>query len=55
MAGMRQRVKEFGGDLKIRNIRPGTALDVVIPIRSVAVQNQPVPATAPVTAPATTG
>jgi signal transduction histidine kinase len=55
MAGMRQRVKEFGGDLKIRNIRPGTALDVVIPIRTVAVQNQPVPATAPVTAPATTG
>jgi signal transduction histidine kinase len=55
MAGMRQRVKEFGGDLKIRNIRPGTALDVVIPIRSVVVQNQPVPATAPLTAPATTG
>jgi signal transduction histidine kinase len=32
--GMRQRVKEFGGVLKLQNANPGTLLEVVIPDRS---------------------
>ena len=31
VGGMRQRVKEFGGELKLRNARPGTLLEVTIP------------------------
>ena len=34
--GMRQRVKEFGGDLRLQNANPGTLLEVVIPDRSMA-------------------
>jgi signal transduction histidine kinase len=33
IGGMRQRVKEFGGELRLRNADPGTLIDVVIPIR----------------------
>ena len=32
IAGMRQRVKELGGDIRMRNVRPGTAVEIVIPI-----------------------
>jgi signal transduction histidine kinase len=32
IAGMRQRVKELGGDIRMRNSRPGTAVEIVIPI-----------------------
>lgn len=31
LGGMRQRAKEFGGDLRISNINPGTLVEVVIP------------------------
>ena len=33
IAGMRQRVKEFGGELRLRNGIPGTYVEVVIPIK----------------------
>jgi signal transduction histidine kinase len=44
IAGMRQRVKELGGDLKIANNNPGTLVEVVIP-SNVALRNE-APATA---------
>ena len=31
IAGMRQRVKELGGEIRMRNAGPGTAVEVVIP------------------------
>lgn len=31
LGGMRQRAKEFGGELRISNINPGTLVEVVIP------------------------
>ena len=31
IAGMRQRAKEFGGELKLKNARPGTLVEVQIP------------------------
>lgn len=31
IGGMRQRVKEFGGDLRLRNAHPGTLLEVTLP------------------------
>jgi signal transduction histidine kinase len=34
IAGMRQRVKELGGELRLRNSNPGTILEAVIPIKS---------------------
>lgn len=34
IGGMRQRVKEFGGDLRIGNANPGTFVEVSIPIES---------------------
>jgi two-component system NarL family sensor kinase len=36
IGGMIQRVKEFGGELKIRNSRPGTIVEVSIPVRAAA-------------------
>jgi len=33
LGGMRQRVKEFGGELKLNNAKPGTVVEVVIPTR----------------------
>jgi signal transduction histidine kinase len=45
IGGMRQRVKEFGGELRLRNASPGTVVEVVIPITSVAVHGQTVSAT----------
>ncbi|HEY1262100.1 MAG TPA: response regulator [Terriglobales bacterium] len=34
IGGMRQRVKEFGGELRLENANPGTLVEVVIPSRS---------------------
>lgn len=34
IAGMRQRVKEFGGELRLKNKKPGTLVEVVIPHRT---------------------
>ena len=36
IGGMRQRVKEFGGEFEIQNINPGTLVNITIPIPSVA-------------------
>ena len=36
IGGMRQRVKEFGGDLRIGNANPGTFVEVSIPIEAAA-------------------
>jgi len=36
LGGMRQRVKEFGGELKLNNANPGTVVEVVIPTRPLA-------------------
>ena len=32
IGGMRQRAKEFGGELRMQNLHPGTLVEVVIPI-----------------------
>ena len=34
IAGMRQRVKEFGGELRLRNANPGTLVEAVFPTKS---------------------
>jgi signal transduction histidine kinase len=31
IGGMRQRVKEFGGEVRLRNANPGTLVEVVMP------------------------
>ena len=36
IGGMRQRVKEFGGEVRLRNANPGTLVEVFIPANSVA-------------------
>ena len=36
IAGMRQRVKELGGELRLRNGNPGTVLEAVIPSKAAA-------------------
>ena len=46
IGGMRQRVKEFGGELQLRNSNPGTIVEVVIPIKLPAVYDQAVPVAA---------
>lgn len=33
LGGMRQRAKEFGGDLRLSNAQPGTLIEVTIPIK----------------------
>jgi signal transduction histidine kinase len=40
IGGMRQRVKEFGGDLRIGNANPGTFVEVTVPIEPVARESQ---------------
>ena len=40
IGGMRQRVKEFGGDLRIGNANPGTFVEVVVPIESADRESQ---------------
>jgi signal transduction histidine kinase len=39
IGGMRQRVKEFGGELRLQNANPGALLEVTIPIASTAFQS----------------
>jgi len=34
IGGMRQRVKEFSGELRVENANPGTLVEVVIPART---------------------
>ena len=31
IGGMRQRAKEFGGELRLRNSNPGTLVELIIP------------------------
>src|ERR1700692_4637691 len=42
IGGMKQRAKEFGGELRLSNADPGTLLEVVIPARSPAGEPNPV-------------
>jgi len=42
IGGMRQRAKEFGGELRMHNIHPGTCVEVVIPIQSSSLRVAPV-------------
>jgi signal transduction histidine kinase len=42
ISGMIQRVREFGGELRLRNLHPGTAVEVSIPIQTPSFQ-QPSP------------
>ena len=37
---MRQRVKEFGGELRIGNASPGTIVEVSVPIESLTESGQ---------------
>jgi signal transduction histidine kinase len=46
IGGMKQRVKEFGGELRLLNASPGTLLEVVIPIRSAQLSQEKIPAPA---------
>jgi signal transduction histidine kinase len=41
IGGMRQRVKEFGGELCLRNLFPGTLVEVVIPVKSSPQEGEP--------------
>lgn len=34
LGGMRQRAKEFGGELRLQNAHPGTLIEVTIPLKS---------------------
>lgn len=36
IGGMRQRVKEFGGDLRIGNAKPGTFVEITVPVEPAA-------------------
>lgn len=36
IGGMRQRVKEFGGEVRLSNANPGTLVEVVMPLRSLS-------------------
>src|SRR6185437_3108925 len=46
IGGMRQRIKEFGGELRLRNSNPGTTVEASIPIKSPAAYDQAVPVAA---------
>ncbi|HEV2615338.1 MAG TPA: response regulator [Candidatus Acidoferrales bacterium] len=43
IGGMRQRVKEFGGELQLRNSNPGAIVEVIIPIKLPAAYDQQIP------------
>jgi len=45
IGGMRQRVKEFGGHLRIRNSNPGTIVEVTVPVEPVGLNSQVSPVT----------
>jgi two-component system NarL family sensor kinase len=47
IGGMRQRIKELGGELVLRNMRPGTLVEVIIPVNSASTDLQAVPAAIP--------
>jgi signal transduction histidine kinase len=38
IGGMRQRVKEFSGELRLTNVQPGTLVEIVIPCENVTAQ-----------------
>jgi signal transduction histidine kinase len=40
IGGMRQRVKEFGGELRIGSANPGTFVEVIVPIEPAAPDSQ---------------
>jgi two-component system sensor histidine kinase UhpB len=44
IGGMRQRVEEFGGKLKLTSANPGTIVEVVIPVKEEARDRMLVPA-----------
>jgi len=44
IGGMRQRAKEFGGELRLTNNQPGTLLEIMIPTN--AALREPTPVTA---------
>jgi len=46
IGGMRQRIKELGGELALRKAHPGTTVEVVIPIGAVQSESRSVPVTA---------
>jgi signal transduction histidine kinase len=41
IGGMRQRAKEFGGELRMENLGPGTLVEVIIPLESGAATSRP--------------
>jgi signal transduction histidine kinase len=43
LGGMRQRAKEFGGELRLKNAQPGTLIEVTIPLKVEDSQAQAVP------------
>jgi signal transduction histidine kinase len=43
IAGMKQRVKEFGGELRLKRLKPGTMVEVNIPHKAAAARTQPEP------------
>jgi len=43
IGGMRQRAKEFGGELRLTNANPGTVVEVVIPCRNSVPQEASLP------------
>jgi signal transduction histidine kinase len=46
IGGMRQRIKELGGELALRKAHPGTSVEAVIPIGAVQSEGRSVPVTA---------
>jgi signal transduction histidine kinase len=46
ISSMRQRIRELGGELRVRNGNPGTIVEAVIPVASVPAKFWAVPATA---------
>ena len=42
IGGMKQRAKEFGGELRLSNADPGTLLELIIPAHSVGRDPNPV-------------
>ena len=46
IGGMRQRIKELGGELSLRNANPGTVVEVSVPASAIAASAQAIPSTA---------
>jgi signal transduction histidine kinase len=44
LGGMRQRAKEFGGELRLSNAQPGTLVELVIPAGRSVSEETPTPA-----------